>query len=317
MKQRYLLKDNLSFQKEHISYKQRINDIVKYVLAGGVFAVITWSLFFSSILESPKKHLLHQKNNNLISKIEEVDTKFDSISFLLSDIQKHDDQFYRVISGIKPISPEIRQAGFGGVDRYQYLDGYSNSNLLIESSKKSDIIINQLEIQTESYDTIMQLAKIKQDSLLSIPGILPVSPNGYYRISDPFGMRIHPITKKKRMHEGIDFAARVGKPIYAVGNGKIVSVRISKRGYGKHVTISHGFGFKTLYGHMNDIYVKKGDIVRRGQIIGTVGNTGSSTGPHLHYEVIYNRKKIDPKYFFVYDQTDHEYKDMAKALTEN
>lgn len=316
MKQRYLLdNENLVFQEEQISFKEKVKRGLKYFATGGSLALLIWSLFFSGVIESPEKYFLHLKNDTLVSDIRLVNTKFDSISNLLSDIQQRDDNFYRVISEVNPIATSVRTAGFGGANRYNHLNGFDNSDLLIESSRKGDIIINQVEIQSKSYSDLIHLAQTKQDSLLSVPGISPVSPNGYYRISDPFGLRIHPISKKRQMHDGIDFAAAVGKSIYAVGSGKVVDVRISKTGYGNRVTINHGYGYKTLYAHMHDVHVKKGEIITRGQIIGTVGNTGRSTGPHLHFEVIYNRKKINPKSFYINDLTDNEYKKMVALLT--
>ncbi len=317
MKHRYLLdSENLIFQKEEKSFKQRIRVVCKYLISGGGLALIVWVLFYSGIIDSPERHYLHKINDNLISEVNLVNTEFDQISARLSHVQKRDDGFYRVISEINPIPHSIRQAGFGGVDKYHYLDGFENSDLLIESERKGDILLNQLYIQSKSYDTVIYLAQNREDSLLSVPGIVPVTP-GEYRISDPFGMRIHPITGKLQKHTGIDFAARVGKSIYASGNGVVVDVRKSNKGYGNKVTISHGYGYKTLYAHMSSIYVKKGDKIIRGQIIGTVGNTGSSTGPHLHYEVIYNRRKINPNAYYINDLTDAEYKEMVKVLTSN
>ncbi len=317
MKHRYLLdNEKLVFQKEQMSFKQRVRVVCKYLISGGGLALIIWMLFYFGIINSPERHYLHNINDNLISDVNLVNTKFDNISSQLSHVQKRDDGFYRVISEIEPIPYSIRQAGFGGTDKYRYLDGFESSDLLIESARRGDILLNQLYIQSKSYDTVIYLAQNKQDSLLSVPGIVPVTP-GAYRISDPFGIRIHPITGKLQKHTGIDLAARVGKSIYATGNGKVINVRISNKGYGNRVTISHGFGFKTLYAHMHDIYVKKGDKIGRGQIIGTVGNTGTSTGPHLHYEVIYKRRKINPKSFYVNDLTDSEYKEMVEVLTLN
>lgn len=318
MGKRYLLdNDNLIFQEEHISFKRKAKGTIKYLLTGAAAALIMWSLFLSNTIESPENHILLIDNNNFISNINTVNTKFDSISSLLSDIQKRDDNFYRVISEENPISPTIRQAGFGGADRYKNLNSYVNSNLLIKSSLKGDMILSQAKIQSESYKTLIHTAQTKQDSLMSVPGISPVSPKGYYRISDPFGTRIHPITRRRQHHDGIDFAGKKGNSIYAVGNGKVIDVHKSRTGYGNKVTISHGYGYKTLYAHMNDIFVKKGDLISRGQTIGTIGTTGRSTGPHLHFEVIYNRKKVNPKYFYINDLTDDEYKGMAKLLSNN
>jgi murein DD-endopeptidase MepM/ murein hydrolase activator NlpD len=219
-----------------------------------------------------------------------------------------------VIAFKSPLPPTIRQAGFGGVDKYHNLKSFSNGDLLINLSLKSDILLKQLQIQEKSYDTLYYLAEVKQDSLLSVPGVIPISPSGYFRISDPFGWRMHPIYHRLIKHTGIDFAGPVGSPIYAPGNGKVENIRITKTGYGKRLLIDHGYGFKTLYGHLSKIYVKEGDIVNRGQIIGAIGNTGTSTGSHLHYEVIYHNQKINPKGYFQNDLSNDEYMQMVQVL---
>ena len=318
MRHRYLLdNEKLIFQEEQISFKQRIGVILKYFITSAGVALMIWSLFFAGIIKSPEKLYLQNVNDDLISDVNSINSQFDNISYQLSNVQKRDDNFYRVISEINPIPTTVRLAGFGGVNKYEYLNGYDNSNLLIESVRKGDIIINQLYIQSKSYDTLIYFAQIKQDSLLSVPGILPVAPAEYYRISDPFGRRVHPITGKVHKHTGIDFAASIGKTIYSAGNGEVISVRKSNRGYGNRVTISHGYGFKTLYAHMNGMYVKVGEKVTRGQIIGTVGNSGRSTGPHLHYEVIYKNKRMNPKFYYIEDLTDSEFNEMVQLLNSN
>jgi len=318
MRHRYLLdNENLVFQKEQISFKQRGKVFLRYWLLGAGLALIIWCLFFTGIINSPENYFLQKENNDLISNVNNVSDKFDDISAQLSNVQHRDDNFYRVISGVDPISPSVRQAGFGGTDNYKHLHGYIASDLLIESAKKGDILLKKLVIQSKSYDTIIYLAQNKQDSLLSVPGIQPIPPGEYFRISDPFGKRIHPITGKLHQHTGIDFAASIGKSIYAAGNGTVIDVRSTRRGYGNRVIINHGFGFKTLYAHMQHIDVKKGDKVFRGQKIGTVGNTGTSTGPHLHYEVIQNNIRKNPAYYYIEDLTDKEYMDMVQLLSYN
>jgi len=318
MRHRYFLdNENLVFQEEQISFRQRAKIFSKYLVFGGGVAIIMWYLFFAGVINSPEKYLLQKKNGTLVSDVSEVNAKFDDIAYQLSHVQKRDDYFYRVISEIEPIPFSVRQAGFGGVNNYSHLDGFDNSSLLIASAKKGDILLKQLHIQSKSYDTVIYFAQTKQDSLLSVPGISPVAPNEYHRISDPFGRRVHPITGKVHKHTGIDFAARIGKKIHATGNGLVIDVRKSRKGYGNRVTIKHGYGFKTLYAHMNDIYVKKGDKISRGQTIGTVGNSGTSTGPHLHYEVIYNNIKSNPKFYYIEDLTDDEFKEMINLLAAN
>lgn len=315
MKRRYLLdNENLIFQEEQLSFKQRVKILLKYVFSGFLMASVIGSLFYTGILNSPKKYFLQQLNDNLVSDVNSVNSKFDIISSDLSRFQNRDDNVYRVISQIDPIPASVRTAGFGGTDKYQYLNGFDNSELLIESIKKGDILLNQLHIQSKSYDTVIYFALNKEDSLLSVPGISPLAPSEYFRISDPFGRRIHPISGKEHIHTGIDFAANTGKTVYCSGNGKVESVQRSKTGYGNHVIVSHGYGFKTLYAHLSKIYVKEGKEITRGHAVGAVGSTGTSTGPHLHYEVIYNNAKIDPKYFYIEDLSDDEFKEMVALL---
>ncbi|MBI9066831.1 MAG: M23 family metallopeptidase [Salinivirgaceae bacterium] len=318
MKQNYLLDaENLVFQKDQNSFKSKVKRALRYFYMGGFLAFIFWIILFSGLINSPKSIIMHNTNNELVAQLSNVNSKFDSISNLLSHVQHKDDNLYRVVSEIDPISPSERQAGFGGTDKYKNLQGFSNSEILIESAKKSDILKNQLKVQYESYSTVYSCVRLKNDSLLSIPAISPIAPIDFYRISDKFGMRVHPITRKIHKHTGIDMAANIGKPIHSVGKGKVINVRKSKYGYGNNVIIDHGFGFKTLYAHMNTIYVKKGDQVLRGEQIGTVGNTGSSTGPHLHYEVIYKHHKINPETYFIEDLTNREYLNMVNAFASS
>jgi murein DD-endopeptidase MepM/ murein hydrolase activator NlpD len=197
------------------------------------------------------------------------------------------------------------------------LEGFFNSSLLISASKKSDILLNQLHIQSKSYDTIINIAKNMDDSLLSAPGIAPVAPNDFKMISSGFGLRIHPITGKLQGHEGVDFAGNIGKPIHCTGNGVVTSVEKNSAGYGNRVIINHGYGFNTLYAHMSKIIVKEGDVVERGQVIGNIGNSGSSTGPHLHYEVIVKGAKKNPINYYINDLSDAEYLEMTKLFTSS
>lgn len=316
MKQKYLLDaENLVFQRDNLSVKLKILDYLKFLIIGLIVATAVWLLFYTGTLNSPKVQILKIKSEKLIDNINAINDKFDAVSMFLSRMQRRDDNFYRVVSEIDPLSKTQRIGGFGGSDKYKDLHGFSNSDLLIASAQKSDMLISQLKIQSESYDTVIYFAKNKRDSLLAYPGIQPISPADYYRISDKFGYRIHPITKKRQKHMGVDFAASIGTPIHAVGNGKVISIKKSNTGYGKRVIISHGYGFKTLYAHMSKIDVKVGDVVTRGQKIGNVGNTGSSTGPHLHYEVIYKNVHKDPELFFLKDLTDAEYKNMVDIFT--
>ena len=236
---------------------------------------------------------------------------------MLDDIQQRDDNIYRVIFEADPIPKSIRKAGYGGINRYQDLTGYNNAELVIDITKKIDQITKQLYIQSKSFDDIIDLAKNKADMLASIPAIQPVSNKDLSRMASGYGSRIHPIYKTKKFHAGMDFSAKTGTPIYATGDGKIFKVRKSRRGYGNHVIIDHGFGYKTLYAHMSKYIVRRGEKVKRGDVIGYVGSSGTSVAPHLHYEVHYNGKKINPVNFYYNDLTPDQYEKMLEISSQN
>lgn len=307
-------KESLTYIYEKVTLKTIIKNNYRLVSVGCILGLIVWCISFFELIESPKKYLLEEKGKSLIERIGGVNASFDSITNKLAEIQHRDDKFYRVITKLDPISPEERKQGFGGVNTYSVLEGYNCSELLIESNKRSDIIGKQLVFQLHSFDTIISSVIMLDDSILSVPAISPVSPFDYHRISSDYGMRVHPLTGKLLKHDGIDFAARVGKPVYCTGNGVVTIIRKARSGYGNRVTIKHGFGYKTLYAHLHDIMVNVGDTVTRGQKIGTVGNTGSSTGPHLHYEVLYNRRNNDPKNFYINDLSYEEFGAMLSNV---
>jgi murein DD-endopeptidase MepM/ murein hydrolase activator NlpD len=229
---------------------------------------------------------------------------------VLNELEQHDDNIYRVIFEAEPIPESVREAGYGGVNKYLDLEGLENSELVIETSTMVDKLTKQLYIQSKSFDEIFALAKNKNQMLASIPAIQPLSNKDLGRIASGFGYRIHPIYKTSIMHTGQDFTAPVGTEIYATGNGVVEKVEYYGRGYGNNVIIRHGYGYETLYGHMSKINVRQGQKINRGDIIGFVGNTGTSTGPHLHYEVIKNGNKLNPVNFFYNDLTPEEYEKM-------
>ena len=205
-----------------------------------------------------------------------------------------------------------------GINRYENLEGYNNSNLLISSSKKIDQISKQLYIQSKSFDEVIEMATKKSDMMASIPAIQPVANKELKRIASGYGRRIDPYYKKPKYHYGVDFSAPQGTPIYATGNGKIKKIKKSRRGFGNHIIIDHGYGYKSLYAHMSKFKVRANQIVKRGDIIGYVGNTGKSTAPHLHYEVHKNGKKVNPAYYFHNDLSPEEFDRMLElAAQEN
>ena len=306
----------LSYKRIELSGLNKLKHLF-YFLIGSAFTGLIMIIVFFQFFDSPKEKRLNREIAILTSQYEIVGDKLNQVELVLDDIQNRDDNIYRVIFEAEPIPKSIRKAGYGGINRYQNLKGYSNSELIINTNEKIDQISKQLYIQSKSYDEIIELAKNKADMLAALPAIQPVANKNLSRIASGYGYRIHPIYKTRRLHTGMDFSAKKGTPIYATGDGKVSKLRRSRRGYGNHVIIDHGYGYKTLYAHMKKYIVQKGQKVKRGEVIGYVGNTGTSVAPHLHYEVIKDGKKINPANFYYNDLTPDEYEKMLEISSQN
>ncbi|MDX9853358.1 MAG: M23 family metallopeptidase [Tenuifilaceae bacterium] len=303
--------ESLSFVREHISIRKRIGRIATYLSASIVVAVIYY-IIFSLFFDTPSERGLKREKEELLVHFELLNRRFEQVSAVMEDLQKRDDNIYRVIFEAEPIPSTVREAGIGGVDRYSELEGLSNGDIVIETAKKLDLIAKKAYIQSKSLDELENLAKRKEEMLRSIPAIQPISNNDLKRIASSFGMRIHPFYKVPKMHTGMDFTAPTGTDIYATGDGVVQKVDYSQRGYGNHVVIDHGFGYATLYAHMHSISVRPGQKVKRGSVIGQVGNTGMSVAPHLHYEVHKAGKQINPINYFFNDLTPEEYEKVIE-----
>lgn len=299
----------LSYKRIELSRFDKIARIT-YFIGSSAFIGTIMILIFFQLFESPKEKKLKNEITFLNQQYQEIYRKMKQADIVLDDLQNRDDNIYRVIFEAEPISSSIRKAGYGGINRYEKLNGFSNSSLVIEVTKKIDQLSKQLYIQSKSFDEIIELVKNKEDMLASIPAIQPVSNKNLSRMASGFGYRIDPIYKTRKFHAGMDFSAKSGTPIYATGNGKVIKVRRSKRGYGNHVKIDHGYGYTTLYAHMSKYIVRKGQKVSRGEVIGYVGSTGKSVAPHLHYEVHKDNKKINPVNFYYNDLNPEEYEKM-------
>jgi murein DD-endopeptidase MepM/ murein hydrolase activator NlpD len=308
----YFNTESLKFERVVVSFRKRFLRVLGWLATAAVFGSIVLLLAYS-FLDSPKEKQLKRELNTLSLQYELLQQRMELADAVLVDLRKRDDQVYRVIFEAEPIPNEVREAGAGGVNRYRGLEGFDNSDLMISTTRSMDRLYRRLYIQSKSYDEVFELVKKKAELLAAIPAIQPVTKRGLTRVASGFGYRIHPIYKTSMMHEGIDFTAPVGTEIYSTGNGRVVKVEYNGRGYGNHVIIDHGFGYQTLYGHMSRFAVRPGQRVNRGDVIGYVGNTGSSTGPHVHYEVIKNGRKIDPINFFFNDLTPEEY-DLVREL---
>ena len=311
------------YDTKTLSYKRiqlsKLEKTKRYLLffSSSLFLSLAILLVFFQFFDSPKENKLKNEIKNLSTQYKVIDESMRQIEIVLDDIQQRDDNIYRTIFEADPIPKSIRKQGFGGVNRYKKFSGYSNSDIIINTTKKIDQLTKQLYLQSKSFDDIINLAKDKSRMLASIPAIQPVSNKQLSRMASGYGYRIHPIYKTRKMHAGMDFSAKTGTEIYATGDGVISKVRRSKRGYGNHVKINHGFGYETLYAHMSKYIVRKGQKVKRGEVIGYVGNTGTSVAPHLHYEVHKDKRKINPVNFYYNDLNPEEYEKMIEISLQS
>jgi murein DD-endopeptidase MepM/ murein hydrolase activator NlpD len=308
----YYDSETLSYKKIKTKMRNTLKKISLAMVSAFMFMVLGF-VVFTPIFESPKEKELKRElefvklNEQLHSK------KIEQLSEVLEEIQERDNNIYRLYFEVNPIPLEQRQAGFGGVNRYKALEGFDNSEMITDVTKNMDILSKQLYIQSKSLDEIVELAENKEELLAAIPAIQPVKNEDLTRMASGYGWRTDPFTKARKRHYGMDFTAPKGTPVYATGDGVVVRADQNAAGYGKHIRIHHGFGYVTLYAHLNDYNVRKNQRVKRGDIIGYVGNTGRSEAPHLHYEVIKNGEQINPINFYYGNLSPEEFAAMQRA----
>ncbi len=308
-------KKSLQFEEVKPTVKQRLLKVLWVVATGMVFATVVIFLAYT-FLDSPKEKMLKREIAQYELQFQIINERLNKAEMVLNDLADRDDNIYRVIFEAEPIPSAVRKAGFGGTDRYSKLEGYKNSDVIINTTKKLDKIVSELVVQSKSFDEVFKMAKNKTKMLACIPAIQPVSNKNLKRLSSYFGYRTDPIYKVKRFHEGIDFSAPVGTPVYATGDGVVKEIKRSRRGYGNRIIIDHGYGYQTVYAHLHQFKVKKGQKIERGQLIATVGNTGKSTAPHLHYEVRKDGKPVNPIYYFFNDLTPDEYETVLELSSQ-
>ncbi len=276
--------------------------------------------FYTKVLclDLPKTARLKKENAQWVAKFKMLDHEMDLAEATLDGIEKRDDDVYRSIFGLNEISQDFKNTGFGGANKYAYLDELGGSVMLKNTVRRMDLLTKRSYVQSKALDEVSLVSKHADKLTSCMPSVPPIVPApGTYRISSPFGYRIHPIKHTRIFHEGVDFATgKVGPQIFCTGDGVVEKVKFNFFGYGNEVVINHGFGYKTRYAHMQKIVVNKGDVLKRGQMIGTVGNTGISTGPHLHYEVIYRNKQIDPMSFMDLTMGAEEYNAMVELMNK-
>lgn len=296
----------LEYEEYRTSGKKKFWSVMLYLLSTSVSAFII-VILIQNFFGSPTERMQSREIEYLKLQYDIMSDKIDDLDILLSELEDRDDNIYRLIFEAEPIPSSVRKAGYGGSNRYMALDGYVNSDMVIDAAKRIDVLSSQLYVQSKSFDEIYEMAKNKSEMLACIPAIMPVKGTDIYRISSHYGHRTDPFYKVTKFHGGIDFSGPIGLGIYATGDGVVSRVEKNKDGYGNNIVIDHGYGYKTRYAHLNSFKVKKGDKVKRGQEIGSMGNTGKSTAPHLHYEVIKNNKTVNPINFFYNDLTPEEY----------
>jgi murein DD-endopeptidase MepM/ murein hydrolase activator NlpD len=296
----------LSYEKAETPFRVRLFRVISFLGTASVIGVISVIIAFR-YFDSPKEKQMRRELDKMRFQYELLSSRLDNLNLVLADLQQRDDNIYRVIFEAEPIPSEIRMAGFGGANRNKELEGYDNSDVMIMLTQKIDRVSKQIYIQSKSFDEVIKLAKNKEKLLSSIPSIMPISAKELKGTPSGYGYRTHPIYKIVKMHTGMDFNAAIGTPIYATGDGVVDRADADAAGYGSHVVINHGFGYQTLYGHMSKMLVKPGQVVKRGEIIGLVGNSGISSGPHVHYEVIRNGEKVNPVNYYFLDLTPEEY----------
>ena len=310
-----MFKNKYYYDKEKLSYLpiktgkvRKISNFFLFLVSSLIFGIfILFGLLHNNIVNTPKEVLQQRELNNYEFQIDILNKKLDEIESVLTNIEDRDNNLYRIYFEASPIPEEQRRAGFGGINRYKDLEGYENSELIINLTERLDILTKQIVIQSRSLEEIESLSKSKKKLLEAIPSIQPVKNEDVKRMASGFGYRTDPFTKKRRMHKGMDFSAPKGTPIYASGGGIVKRTDNRAPGYGKHIRIDHGFGYVSLYAHLDGYAVKRGKNVKRGDLIGYVGNTGRSVAPHLHYEIFKDGVRINPLNFYYGNLTASEF----------
>ncbi|MBX3163420.1 MAG: M23 family metallopeptidase [Bacteroidetes bacterium] len=302
---------SLTYERVKITLGQRLWRITSYLAMGLVFATISIVLA-GEYLPSPTEKKKAREIEALQLQYGLLDKKMKQAELVLKDLADRDDNIYRVILESDPLPKSVRYGGSGGSDKYAIFDTYDNGELIKSATERMDRISKQMYVQAKSFDDVVSLAKNKKEMLASIPAIMPLNNKDLKHMPSGWGWRTHPIYKTSEFHPGMDFAAPLGTELYATGDGIVELAANTSNGYGIHVILDHSYGYRTLYGHMSKTAVKTGQKVKRGQLIGYVGSTGLSTGPHVHYEVFKNGERTNPINFYYNDLTPEQYQQLLE-----
>tara|TARA_B100001173_G_scaffold311809_1_gene330317 strand:- start:11722 stop:12699 length:978 start_codon:yes stop_codon:yes gene_type:complete len=315
----YYDQESLSYRPVNSNRFSEVSGMVLFLLSSIFFGILVLFLFLNTdALNTPKELLQAREIENFKLQYELLNKKLEKIEEVMVNVSDRDNNLYRVYFEASPIPEDQRKMGFGGVNRYRDLEGYDNSKLIINTTKRLEVLTKQVVVQSRSLEELESLAKSKENLLGAMPSIQPIHKNDLKRMASGFGYRRDPFTKKRRFHQGMDFTALAGTPVYASGDGIIGRTDNRAAGYGKHVRIDHGYGYVSLYAHLSKYNVKRRQKVKRGDIIGYVGSTGRSVGPHLHYEIFKDGKRVNPLNYYSGNLTAEEFDVMLNmARQEN
>ena len=304
-----------TYDRIYPTVRQRALSILRRLFVGmglGAGSFIILLLIFGS----PSEKELRIENTRLLAQYNVLSHRLDEAMGVMQDIQQRDDNLYRVVLQADPVSDAVRKAGYGGTNRYEQLRDMANADLVINTTQKLDMLNRQLYIQSKSFDEVVDLCKNHDEMLKCIPAIMPVSNKNLKKPASGYGVRIDPIYKTAKFHAGMDFSANIGTPVYATGDGTVVKAGW-ETGYGNLIQVDHGFGYVTWYAHLSKYKVRPGQKVVRGEVIGEVGNTGKSTGPHLHYEVHVKGKVQNPVNYYFMDLSAEDYDKMIQIAANH
>ncbi len=309
--------DTLSYRKIEPRKSRKIRNFLLFILASVLFGgLMLVALLNSTVFKTPKELALQREVKNYELQFELINKKMGQLEEVLINIENRDNNIYRLYFEANPIPDEQRKAGFGGINRYKALEGFNNSDMIINTVRRMDILQKQMVVQSKSLDEIAKLAEEKQKLLAAIPAIQPVNNEDLTRMASGYGWRSDPFTKVRKFHYGMDFTAPRGTPVYATGDGVVARADNGSAGYGMHIRLNHGYGYTSLYAHLSKYNVRKGQKVKRGDLIGFVGSTGRSQAPHLHYEVFKDGERINPINFYYGSLSALEYEAMLKAASQ-
>ena len=313
----YYDSENLAYRKIITKTRKKIGVVLLFLVASALFGLLSFIILLNTpYFETPKNKKQAREIENLKLRYAILNKKMDEVEDVIEFIEERDNNLYRVYFNTSPIPEEERKSGFKDVDRYKDLEGYDNSQLVSNTTKRIDVLRKELAIQSKSLDDILKMAKAKDKLLAAIPAIQPVRNENLKSMVSGFGYRTDPFTKARKMHEGMDFTAKTGTPIYATGDGVVERADNTASGFGNHIVIRHGFGYETLYAHLSRYKCRSGQRIKRGDIIGYVGSTGRSEGPHLHYEVHKNGKIVNPLNFYYGNISAVEYVAIAQLANQ-